>query len=899
MRFRRPLLLVELDRDAAPTLAFMRAALADVDVLRIIATTPSPRFAWLFGAALRDPRESVDGAVDALRVAARSVAPEVSLELVSHLSDGLLAELAEAHAADLFVVGPHPDAVGVTAEFRRRAQTAILCVPDALEPARCHPPRELVCVALGDGGRPAMATFLRDHSDATQHASVLLPPGVAAPSEEEVREIAGVEARVTFVTPDQRSARRWLQEELPKTPIDLVVFARFPMDLLLSAALPLPTLLLPPADVARSALSGRIDGPDLLDDGGPLRTLFEYALGLGRRSPILDQEVAFISHGEVLAVVRTRDGRAELPPLDPAATVTSLGVLRREGVEHVDPLLAVELRVAVLRPGTRPLVLYDAELGDGSLAALTPLAEGYDFVAVRLRPTRSAESIRERARAAALPQRVVDASLVLNEGAAHDVSESLDNVRLARVGARLRGAGFPVAAVVIREGARPSTLGFGAYRANELAPHLRGATWADADPDVRPSRLEATTGAARVGSNAIEVELDNRKAREWLVDAIRASSERVHLQVYMADDDEVGRAVESALTEAAARGVTVRVLVDSLHALHESLGVENPLLARLGACPGVELRAWRPIRGVPSLADIKQRDHRKLVVVDGELALLGGRNLSREYYTDFAEVPLTAASTWRDVPWLDAGARVRGPAVVELERSFSDAWTSAGGEPFELRDVAPAGPTAARVVVHRGLRDAHTLEAYLALIAGARERLTVVNGFPLLLEIQHALLEALGRGVAVRALFGHLTPSHGGAPFEGPWVSARAAATELVHSRMDALIAAGAEAYQFAVPPQPTWDPAIGPVRSHVHAKLLCVDGRVCALGSANLDITAGYWESELLLVVEDVAVTASVETDLQRILDGSERVVAEDPVWQELARRREWMRRWPGLLSL
>ena len=139
----------------------------------------------------------------------------------------------------------------------------------------------------------------------------------------------------------------------------------------------------------------------------------------------------------------------------------------------------------------------------------------------------------------------------------------------------------------------------------------------------------------------------------------------------MALDDDVGRPVEAALAAAGARGVTVRVLVDSLHGLHGSFGLHNPtsraaLIAR---------RAWsfasrKPITRESSLEDLKQRDHRKLVVVDGRVALLGGRNLSHEYYSGFDEVPLNPRMTWRMVPWLDAGARVEGPAVAALERSF-------------------------------------------------------------------------------------------------------------------------------------------------------------------------------------------------------------------------------------
>jgi len=79
----------------------------------------------------------------------------------------------------------------------------------------------------------------------------------------------------------------------------------------------------------------------------------------------------------------------------------------------------------------------------------------------------------------------------------------------------------------------------------------------------------------------------------------------------------------------------------------------------------------------------------------------------------------------------------------------------------------------------------------------------------------------------------------------------------------------------------------------------MSVDGRVCSVGSANLDITAGYWESELLLIVEDPAAAAALESLIDGLLSQSRRVDRDDPEWQRLARRRGWMRRWPGVMSV
>jgi phosphatidylserine/phosphatidylglycerophosphate/cardiolipin synthase-like enzyme len=449
----------------------------------------------------------------------------------------------------------------------------------------------------------------------------------------------------------------------------------------------------------------------------------------------------------------------------------------------------------------------------------------------------------------------------------------------------MRRSGFTIAAIAYRTAQAPAVRGFAALRPEELA----------SAPPVQPSALAEQA----IGGNRIEIELDNSRARRWLLSAIETSRTRVHLQVYMAADDDVGRAVEAALAAAAARGVAVRVLVDSLHGLHGSLGLRNPLLERLASRPGIEVRVWKPVNAMPSLEDLKQRNHRKLTVVDGATALLGGRNLSHEYYTGFDEVRLTAEVAWRAVPWLEAGARVEGPAVAPLERLFLEAWIEAGGEPFGVDAPVPAGDSVARVIAHRGLQDAYTLEAQLALIDDAESHVYVVNGFPLALEIQHALLRALRRGVRVRTLFGNLTPAHGEEPFTGPWAQARTAATSFVHSRFDPLAIAGGECYEFVVPHSPRWEATLGDVRPHVHAKAMSVDGRICALGSANFDVTAAYWESELMLVVEDATIARRVEARFDELLSVSRRVNPQDPAWRRRAEQRRWMRYWPGMLSI
>jgi len=897
MKYRRVLFVTELGADAHAEIATIRRVAPEADLLVVIAHLPARKFAWFSDEAPDELNAAATASLAGLRNATAGAALTVEVKLTPELAIEGLAEIAVASEIDLFAAGRLPlRNILIGYELRKRRALSVLCTAEG--PPGNRPITDVLCVALGGRARAAVAAFLRDHGTPTLHATVLLPearfPGDLAAT----LNAAGIEARVDLVAVQTASRRWWIGEKPREGPTDLVVLARLPGALLAAATWPTPILILPAPTAVRLTRPRAIDLADLVDEGGVIRARFDYALGVGGREPIPDQQIAFVSGGRIMAVAMTSDGYAELSP-DPR--MESLGVFRVEGGEAPDPLTAIEEQVEVIRPSSRPLLLFDSDLAENELSAIAGLsgAEAPEVLAVRLRPMHSCKGIRARLRKAGLSARVVDASAALDEGEALDVPAAVDPVRLARVAARLRASGFPVAAIVHKGEHTPTTIGFAALKAAELPTTRLRFEPPVPGPSSLASRLEATTGAPLLKGNRIEFEMDNTRARRWLLEAIEKAKRRIHMQVYMALDDDVGVQVESALAAAAARGVTVRVVVDSLHGLHGSLGLRNPLLERLGGRPGVELRVLQPITGAPSLEDIKQRDHRKVTIFDEALALLGGRNLSHEYYTGFEEVHLTSQSLWREVPWLDAGARAEGPVVAALEHSFLKTWTDAGGSAYEIADIPECGPSQARVVVHHGLRDASTLEAYLALIESAKSHVYAVNGFPLVLEIQHALLRALRRGVRVCVLFGNLTPTHDGTRFQGPWGAARLAATELVHSRIDAVVAAGGECYHLAVREQPGWAPGLGVVNPHVHAKVMSVDGCVCSVGSANLDITAGYWESELLLIVEDPTIARALEARIEQLTAGSARVDRNEPAWRQTARRRGWMRHWPGVLSV
>ncbi len=592
------------------------------------------------------------------------------------------------------------------------------------------------------------------------------------------------------------------------------------------------------------------------------------------------------------------------PPLAHEEGVVRLGP-RPPGIGLVPLTLISERSPPELAPffglvPSRPILLIDATLEAATFADAAPLGRDLEPVFVRLRGADAIDNLRaqlsERSPWAGAPL-LIDASAWLDDGGATDVPRSLDGQRLLRVATRLCKLGAPIAAILVRGELRPRSRTIATFTPQDLAARDPTAP----PPTFRPvieEPMAMVCGAESVAGNLVELELDNASGRAEVLRAIAAATQRIHWQCYIVEDDAIAEAVAGELRQAARRGVQVRVLVDAVYSRYEGLGSANPVLERLAAEPGIEIRAYQPITGLPSLNALKQRNHRKLVIFDGQSAIVTGRNLGAPYYSGFAEVELKASSLYREVPWLDASAQVRGPVVGAIDAAFRREWTRSGGADFEVSTPPPAGDMSCRLILHEGLLDTHTLDAQLALIERAEQRLVVMNTFPLLLEIQRALIAAVRRGVSVQFIFGSVRPRWGlDQPFEGGLY--RALGDDLVRSRLDPVVRAGAQGYEVALPPMPRWDPELGCVFPHVHAKLLIRDEADVAIGSANLDVTSAYWESESVLLVEHAGFARSALALVEPLIQGGRRVDLGSEHWLKDAARRAWLgRNWPSLVG-
>jgi len=296
-----------------------------------------------------------------------------------------------------------------------------------------------------------------------------------------------------------------------------------------------------------------------------------------------------------------------------------------------------------------------------------------------------------------------------------------------------------------------------------------------------------------IGDSEIQIYTYGEDLYDAMFRAIRQAQERIVFETFIWKDDEIGRRFKQELQQAASRGLEVSIIFDGFANLvvprsfkrfapHPNLHVlEYPLLSW----------PWHPLH-LRSYA----RDHRKILVVDGQTAFVGGYNIGTHYATE----------------WRDTHVRITGPAAWEVENVFIDFWNMHRGRrlpripELETRDWDP------RIVIHRNdpqLMIFPIRATYLEAIDRAQQHIYLTHAYFIPdRAILHALLAAAARGVDVRILLPE-TSNHTYAD----WL-ARGYYTKCLQGGIRLLL------YQNAM----------------VHAKTATIDGVWSTVGTANLD---------------------------------------------------------------
>lgn len=335
-------------------------------------------------------------------------------------------------------------------------------------------------------------------------------------------------------------------------------------------------------------------------------------------------------------------------------------------------------------------------------------------------------------------------------------------------------------------------------------------------------------------------------------EAIRSARHQVLLETFIIEEDKVGIELQQALITAAQRGVEVEVMTDDYGTFNLSASFVAALVDA-----GVKMHVFDPSpRTLGMRTNLFRRLHRKIVVVDGELAFIGGINFCADHLSDFG--PMAKQ---------DYAVQVRGPIVNDIHkvsaRLLSDASIHEhrpAKQKFTPPNNGPVGDIRMRVAVRDNNRHTSDIEwLYLRAIRSAKERIVIANAyfFP-----GYRLLRAL-RNAARRGL--EVTLILQGQP-DMPWVSM---CSRLLYSY---LIKEGVIIYEYCERP--------------LHGKVAVVDREWTTIGSSNLDPLSLAMNLEANVFLENAAFTQHLYEHLHGLAESSCK-----PISLARAKRGYWWR--------
>ena len=359
-----------------------------------------------------------------------------------------------------------------------------------------------------------------------------------------------------------------------------------------------------------------------------------------------------------------------------------------------------------------------------------------------------------------------------------------------------------------------------------------------------------------LGNQALLLE-DGPATYASMLGAIDAARHHVHMETYIFDGDETGRRFADALMRKARSGVKVRLVFDAVGSMRTSREFFREMVDA-----GVEVFEFNPVSPAALLtlgATLNRRNHRKITIVDGRIAFLGGINISGVYSSGAGRAGGSAPEA-RDRPadqrpWRDTHVRIEGPVVADFQRSFLKMWGQLSKAP-PLADKAlfPAlprrGPHAVRAVEGWVSEGANPL--YVALISAIESsetevRITMAYFVPHV-ELLAALKAAVRRGVDVKLVLPGRTDH---------WLVFHAG-----RSYYDELLEAGVQIFEREA--------------RLLHSKTAIVDGVWSTVGSTNLDWRSLIHNDEINAVVLGTEFAAALAAIFQRDVANSRAITLE-----------------------
>ena len=402
---------------------------------------------------------------------------------------------------------------------------------------------------------------------------------------------------------------------------------------------------------------------------------------------------------------------------------------------------------------------------------------------------------------------------------------------------------------------------------------LASKRWANASTDLKAlaAAEEQATGVPLIAGNRVSLLFDGPATMREMMAAARAATSSINLESYIFDQDEIGTQFADLLIQKQHDGVQVNVMVDAVGVL----ATPPAFFDRMRAA-GIRVVIFNPVNPAKAKGkwEVNNRDHRKLMIVDGRIAFTGGINISSTYANSslFRSKYKKAKVDGDKVGWRDTHIKIEGPAVAALQYSFVNLWIDQSHSELTKADyfptLAPVGDKILRVLATGPDGDFEIYKSLLVAIGESKKSVHITSAYFVPdQQIVDALVAAAKRGVDVKLVLPGVS-DHGMIRYAG-------------QAFYDQLLAGGVKIFELQI--------------AVLHAKTAVIDGAWSTIGSSNIDRRSFIHNYELNVVVVDPAFGRDMESAFNEDLRDSREVTLEQ--W----RHRPWgdrIREWAASLA-
>jgi cardiolipin synthase len=374
--------------------------------------------------------------------------------------------------------------------------------------------------------------------------------------------------------------------------------------------------------------------------------------------------------------------------------------------------------------------------------------------------------------------------------------------------------------------------------------------------------VESVTESPLIKGNRITLLADGHDAYDAMFKVLQKAKDHINLESYIIEDDETGRRFADLLLQKQRDGVQVHIIYDSFG----SINTPDSFFQRLRD-GGIRVVGFNPINPLNAEGKwaLTHRDHRKILIVDGMVAIIGGINISKVY----SSTPLKLKHSEKaPVHWRDTDIQVNGPAVAEFQKLFLDTWQKQTGTKLSDKGYFPIlkeeGNALVRVIGSTpGEMNRIPFVVYVSAISFAEHSIHITNSYFIPDgQIVTALAEAAKRGVDVKIIL--------------PGISDSALVLHAQRYHYSGLLKSGVKIFEHG--------------NSLLHAKTAVIDKVWSTVGSTNMDFLSLLNNDEVNAVILNHEFAVEMEKMFTSDLADSRQILWEE--WQKrplLPRFREW----------